>query len=176
MSSVNKAIILGRAGRDAEIRYLPSGVAVANVSLATSTKRKDKNTGEVIEETQWHRITFFDRLAEIAGEYVRKGGLVYVEGAIKYGKYTDKDGVEKPTTDIIASSMQLLGGREQGDGGQQQEPRQQQAPRQQGNGGYNNAPRQQPPAQNAAPRQQPPARQSSGFDDGFSDMDNDVPF
>ena len=163
MSSVNKAIIVGRAGRDAEMRHLPSGSAVTNVSLATSTKRKDKQTGEVIEETQWHRVTFFERLAEIAGEYIKKGGLVYIEGTIKYGKYTDKDGVEKPTTDIIANSMQLLGGRENGDGGQQQAPRQA-APQQ----------RQAAPQQRqAAPQRQAPQQRGGS---GFDDMEDDIPF
>ena len=112
MASVNKVILVGNCGRDPEIRYLPSGQAVANVSIATSSKRKDKNTGEMIEETQWHRVTFFDRLAEIAGEYVKKGRPIYVEGRLKYGKFTNKDGVEQNTSDIIATEMQLLGGRE----------------------------------------------------------------
>lgn len=164
MASVNKVILLGNAGRDAEVRYLPSGMAVANVSIATSKRKKDKQTGEVHDETQWHRLTFFDRLAEIAGEYVKKGNPIYVEGEIKYGTYKEKDtGVEKPTVDILVSSLQLLGNREQGQqGGQQNAQRQQ--------GGYNNAPRQQPP-QNAAPRQQPPASRG-----GFEDMDEDIPF
>lgn len=114
MSSVNKAIIMGNAGKDAEVRYLPSGKVVATVSVATSSKRKDKQTGDVIEETQWHRIQFFDRLAEIAGEYVKKGNPIYVEGRIKYGTYTDKTtGQEKQTTDILATELQLLGSRSQ---------------------------------------------------------------
>src|SRR5512133_4065252 len=112
MASVNKVILVGNCGRDPDIRYLPSGQAVANVSIATSSKRKDKQSGEMIEETQWHRVTFFDRLAEIAGEYVKKGRPIYVEGRLKYRKYTDKDGVEKSATDIIATEMQLLGSRE----------------------------------------------------------------
>ncbi|MDP3137660.1 MAG: single-stranded DNA-binding protein, partial [Burkholderiaceae bacterium] len=112
MASVNKVILIGNCGRDPEIRYLPSGQAVANVSIATSSKRKDKNSGEMVEDTQWHRVTFYDRLAEIAGEYVKKGRPIYVEGRLQYGKYTDKDGVEKNTVDIIATEMQLLGGRE----------------------------------------------------------------
>ena len=112
MASVNKVILVGNCGRDPEIRYLPSGQAVANVSIATSSRRKDKNTGESIEDTQWHRVTFYDRLAEIAGEYVRKGRPIYVEGRLKYGKYTDQSGVEKNTVDIIATELQLLGGRE----------------------------------------------------------------
>lgn len=155
MSSVNKAIILGHAGRDAEVKYLPSGKAVATVSIATSSRRKDKDTGETIEDTQWHRVQFFDRLAEIAGEYVKKGKSIYVEGRIRYGKYTDKDGIEKSTVDIIATEMQLLGGR---DDGQAQAPRQQAA-----------APRPQAaPQRPAAPRPAPA--------NDFLDMDDDIPF
>ena len=112
MASVNKVILLGNCGRDPEIRYLPSGQAIASLSIATSTRRKDKNTGESVEDTQWHRVTFYDRLAEIVGEYVKKGTPLYVEGRLKYGKYTDQAGVEKYTTDIIVSELQLLGGRE----------------------------------------------------------------
>ena len=117
MASVNKVILLGNCGRDPEVRYLPSGQAVANVSIATSSRRKDRNSGEMVEDTQWHRVTFYDRLAEIAGEYVKKGRPLYVEGRIKYGKYTDQSGVEKNTVDIIATELQLLGGREGGGGG-----------------------------------------------------------
>lgn len=113
MASVNKVILLGNVGRDPEVRYLPSGKAVANFSIATSTRRKDKASGETLEETQWHRITCFERLAEIAGEYVKKGKAVYVEGSIKYGKYTGNDGAEKSTVDILASSLQLIGGRDE---------------------------------------------------------------
>ena len=112
MASVNKVILVGNCGRDPEIRYLPSGQAVANVSVATSSRRKDKNSGEMIEDTQWHRVTFYDRLAEIAGEYLKKGRPVYVEGRLKYGKFTNKDGHEQNTVDIIATEMQLLGGRD----------------------------------------------------------------
>ena len=170
MASVNKVILVGNCGRDPEIRYLPSGQAVANISVATSTRRKDKNTGESIETTEWHRVTFYDRLAEIAGEYVRKGRPIYVEGRLKYGKYTDQAGVEKNTVDIIATELQLLGGREgmggpNGDSGDE--------------GGAAPAPRRmapspQRPAAAAAPaaRQAPPPRPASGFDD----MDDDIPF
>ena len=112
MASVNKVILIGNCGRDPEVRYLPSGQAVANVSLATSSRRKDKTSGEMVEDTQWHRVTFFERLAEIAGEYLKKGRPVYIEGRLKYGKYTDKDGVERNTVDIVATEMQLLGARE----------------------------------------------------------------
>jgi single-strand DNA-binding protein len=112
MASVNKAIILGNCGRDPEVRFLPSGKAVCNVSIATSSKRKDKESGETIEDTQWHRVTFYDKLAEIAGEYLKKGKQVYIEGRITYGKYTGQDGVEKNTVDIVATEMQLLGGKD----------------------------------------------------------------
>ena len=113
MASVNKVIIVGNCGRDPEVRYMPDGKAVANISIATTSKRKDQS-GQVIEDTQWHRVTFYDRLAEIAGEYLKKGSSVYVEGRLKYGTYKDKTtGVEKPTCDIVANEMQLLGGRDQ---------------------------------------------------------------
>lgn len=145
MASVNKVIIMGNCGRDPEVRYLPSGQAVANVSIATTSRRKDKSSGEVIEDTQWHRVTFYERLAEIAGEYLKKGKPVYIEGRLKYGKYTDKDGTEKNTCDIVATEMQLLGGRE----GEAPAP----AP----------APQQR---QAQAPRPAPrPAPAGSGFDD-----------
>jgi single-strand DNA-binding protein len=165
MASVNKVILVGNCGRDPEIRYLPSGQAVANVSVATSSRRKDKNTGETIEDTQWHRVTFYDRLAEIAGEYVRKGRPIYVEGRLKYGKYTDQAGVEKSTVDIVATELQLLGGREgmggPSDGGEEGSapPARRPAP----------APRAAAPA---AARQAPAPRPASGFDD----MDDDIPF
>jgi single-strand DNA-binding protein len=167
MASVNKVILVGNCGRDPEIRYLPSGQAVANVSVATSSRRKDKNSGETIEDTQWHRVTFYDRLAEIAGEYVKKGRPIYVEGRLKYGTYVDKaTGVEKNTVDIIATELQLLGGRE-GLGGAGEEGG--------GGGGYSRpaaAPRQAAPAPRPPAPAPAPARQSSGFDD----MDDDIPF
>ena len=168
MASVNKVILVGNCGRDPEIRYLPSGQAVANVSVATSTRRKDKNTGESIESTEWHRVTFYDRLAEIAGEYVRKGRPIYVEGRLKYGKYTDQAGIEKNTVDIIATELQLLGGREgmgvpgEGDEGGGAAPPRRMAPAA--------APRAAAPA--PAARQAPPPRPASGVDD----KDDDIPF
>lgn len=112
MASVNKVILMGNCGRDPEVRYMSNGKAVASISVATSSKRKDKNSGETIEDTQWHRVTFYERLAEIAGEYVKKGSPIYIEGRLKYGKFTDNAGVEKMTTDIIATELQLLGNRE----------------------------------------------------------------
>ena len=160
MASVNKVILMGNCGRDPEVRYLPSGSAVATVTLATSTRRKDKATGEMVEDTQWHRLNFFDRLAEICGEYVKKGTQIYVEGRLKYGKYTDKDGIERNTVDITVNEMQLLGSR-QGAGGSEGGA---------SVGGYSKpAPR--PQAAAAAPAA-PAAKASSGFDD----MDDDIPF
>jgi single-strand DNA-binding protein len=165
MASVNKVILVGNCGRDPEVRYLPSGQAVANVTLATSSRRKDKNTGETVEDTQWHRITFYDRLAEIAGEYVKKGRPIYVEGRLKYGKFTNKDGVEQNTCDIIATEMQLLGSREGmgGPGGGDEG----------GSSGYSRptAPASRPAAPAAKP-QAAVAKPASGFDD----MDDDIPF
>jgi single-strand DNA-binding protein len=166
MASVNKVILVGNCGRDPEIRYLPSGSAVANVTLATSSKRKDKSSGETIEDTQWHRITFYDRLAEIAGEYVKKGRPIYVEGRLKYGKYTGQDGIEKNTVDIIATELQLLGGRE-GMGGPA-------AGDDEGGGAPRRAapPTRQQPAPAAASQRPAAPKPSSGFDD----MDDDIPF
>ena len=109
MASVNKVIIVGNLGRDPDVRYMPSGDAIANIAVATSYKSKDKNTGEQKEQTEWHRISFFGRLAEIVGQYLKKGSSVYVEGRLQTRKYTDKDGVEKYATDIIAETMQMLG-------------------------------------------------------------------
>jgi single-strand DNA-binding protein len=111
MASVNKVILVGNCGRDPEVRYMANGTAVANISIATTSKRKDKNSGETIEDTQWHRVTFYDKLAEIVGQYVKKGSPVYVEGRLKYGVYKDKEGNEKPSTEIVATEMQLLGSR-----------------------------------------------------------------
>jgi len=163
MASVNKVILVGNCGRDPEVRYLPSGQAVATVSVATSSKRKDKNTGETVEDTQWHRVTFFDRLAEIAGEYVKKGRPIYVEGRLKYGKFTNKDGVEQNTCDIIATEMQLLGGRE-GMGGPS-------GGDEDGGGAPRRAPA--PASRPPAPAQRPAASKPST---GFDDMDDDIPF
>lgn len=162
MASVNKVILLGNCGRDPEVRYLPSGQAVANVSIATSSRRKDRNSGEMVEDTQWHRVTFYDRLAEIAGEYVKKGRPLYVEGRIKYGKYTDQSGVEKNTVDIIATELQLLGGREgMGGGGGM------------GGGDEGGAPAPRAATARAAA---PAASRAPQGKTGFDDMDDDIPF
>jgi len=174
MASVNKVILIGNCGRDPEVRYTPSGTAICNVSVATSSRRKDKASGESIEDTQWHRVTFYDRLAEIAGEYLKKGRPVYVEGRLKYGKYTDKDGIERNTVDIVAEQMQMLGGREGGGGGGDEGGG--------GSGGRYLAPRDgidgnedrnaSRPAARPAPAPRPAPKASTGFDD----MDDDIPF
>jgi len=168
MASVNKVILVGNCGRDPEVRYAASGMAVATVSIATSSKRKDKASGEMIEETQWHRVTFYERLAEIAGEYLKKGGSVYIEGRLKYGKYTDKDGVERNTTDIVASEMQLLGGRTGAGGGAGMGGG--------GEEGYTPAPRSAPPARSAPAARPASAPAASKPASGFDDMDDDIPF
>ncbi len=163
MASVNKVILVGNCGRDPEARYLPICQAVPNVSIATSSLRKDKSSGETIEDTQWHRVTFYDRLAEIAGEYVKKGRPIYVEGRLKYGTYTDKTaGVEKNTVDIIATELQLLGGRE-GMGN----------PSTGEDGGYSR-PAARPAA--AASGAAAPAQRAAAPAKGFDDMDDDIPF
>ena len=156
MASVNKVILVGNCGRDPEVRYAPSGSAICTISIATSSRRKDKASGEMVEDTQWHRVTFYDRLAEIAGEYLKKGKSVYVEGRLKYGKYTDKDGIERNTVDIVANEMQMLGGR---DGGM-------------GDGDMGGAPAPRSAPQRQAPAPKPAAKSSTGFDD----MDDDIPF
>ena len=157
MASVNKVILIGNLGKDPEVRYAPSGSAICNITLATSRQWKDKTSGEKQEETEWHRVVFYDRLAEIAGEYLKQGRPVYVEGRLKPRKWTDKEGVEKYTTEIVASEMQLLGSREgMGDGG--------------GEGGARSAPAARPATGGAAK----PATQKSST--GFDDMDDDIPF
>ena len=163
MASVNKVIIVGNLGRDPEIRYMPSGDAIANIAVATSYKSKDRNTGEQKELTEWHRISFFGRLAEIVGQYLKKGSSVYVEGRLQTRKYTDKDGVEKYATDIIAENMQMLGGR-QGMGGNDMDD----------GGGYEAAPSR--PAPRQAPPPAPAARPAPKPAPNFSDMDDDIPF
>ena len=114
MASVNKVILVGNLGRDPEVRYTAEGSAITSISVATTSTWKDRNSGERREETEWHRVTFFNRLAEIAGEYLKKGRSVYIEGRLKTRKYTDANGVEKYATDIIAEQMQMLGGRDSG--------------------------------------------------------------
>ena len=158
MASVNKVIIVGNLGADPETRYLPSGDAVCNIRVATTDKWKDKASGDMKEQTEWHRITFFGRLAEIAGEYLKKGSQVYVEGSLRTRKYTDKDGVEKYATDIRADTMQMLGSRSgMGGGGGDSAPREMREP----SGGGGGSAR--------------PAKAPAGGAK-FDDMDDDIPF
>jgi single-strand DNA-binding protein len=159
MASVNKVILIGNVGRDPETRYSPNGGAICNLSIATTRNWKDKASGEKREETEWHRVVFYDRLAEIVGEYVKKGRSLYVEGRLKTRKWQDKDGVEKYTTEIIAEEMQLLGSRDGGGGGGGFEG---------GGGGYSRE-----PAQGAA--RAPAARKPAAPQD-FENMDDDIPF
>ncbi|CAD6544622.1 single-stranded DNA-binding protein [Paraburkholderia sabiae] len=117
MASVNKVILVGNLGADPEVRYLPSGDAVANIRLATTDRYKDKQSGEFKEMTEWHRISFFGRLAEIVSEYLKKGSSVYIEGRIRTRKYQAQDGTERYSTEIVADQMQMLGGRGGAGGG-----------------------------------------------------------
>jgi single-strand DNA-binding protein len=162
MASVNKVIIVGNLGKDPEMRSFPNGDQVANVSIATTDRWKDKTSGEMKEATEWHRINFNGRLAEIVGQYLKKGSQVYVEGSLRTRKWTDKDGVEKFTTEIRADQMQMLGSR-QGMGGGASEG---------DDGGGYSAPRAAPAARPAPAAKPAPAKAASGFDD----MDDDIPF
>ena len=137
---VNKVILVGNLGADPETRYTQGGGAITSIRIATSESWNDKQTGEKQERTEWHRIKFFGKLAEIAGEYLRKGSQVYVEGSLRTDKYTDKDGIERFSTDIIANEMQMLGGRPGGEGGggggmSRERPERSSAPRGGGGGG-----------------------------------------
>ena len=150
MASVNRVTIIGNLGKDPETRYAPSGDAVTNITVATTETWKDKATGEKREATEWHRVVFFGTLAEIAGQYLKKGSQVYLEGKLKTRKWQDKDGAERYTTEINADEMKMLGGK--GDGQQSEPQRQQQAPQ----------------------RQQAPQKPASGG--GFDPMVDDIPF
>ncbi|WP_079420478.1 single-stranded DNA-binding protein [Thiomonas intermedia] len=166
MASVNKVILVGNLGRDPETRFAPSGAAICNITIATSRNWKDKASGEKREETEWHRVVFYDKLAEIAGEYLKKGRPVYVEGRLKTRKWTDKDGIEKYTTEIIAEEMQLLGGREGGGGGGGADDDGYSRSREAESG---RAPSRPAPSRAPAPAASKPASD-------FSDMDDDIPF
>ena len=122
MASVNKVILIGNLGRDPEVRYMPDGGAITNISIATTDVWKDKGSGEKQEKTEWHRVAFFGRLAEIAGEYLKKGSQVYVEGSLRTRKWQDKDGQERYTTEIVASEMKMLGSRGGGSENMSREP------------------------------------------------------
>ena len=156
MASVNKVILVGRLGKDPEVRYLPDGGAVCNITLATSETWKDKNSGDKQEKTEWHRVTFYRKLAEIAGEYLKKGREVYVEGRLETRKWQDKEGKDRYTTEIIANEMQMLGGRPSG-GSESMDRETKAAPADAGGGGAKPAP-------------------NKGGGASFDDMDDDIPF
>ncbi len=178
---INKVILIGNLGNDPEIRYLPNGGAVANLSLATSESWRDKNTGEMREKTEWHRVVLFGKTAEVAGEYLRKGSQVYIEGQLQTRKWQDQSGQDRYTTEVVVQGfngvMQMLGGRGQG-GGQHQCSSQQQ---QQGGWGQPQQPQQnmnqQPPQQQAAPQpqSQPQSQPQQQYND-LPDFDDDIPF
>ncbi len=155
MASVNKVILVGNLGKDPEVRYAPSGDAIANVTLATTENWKDKN-GEKQEKTEWHRVSFFGKTAEVVGQYLRKGSQVYVEGRIQTRKWTDKEGQERYTTEIVADKMQMLGGRS-------------------GSASMDNdsAESRRPAAARPAPTSNSPAKSSGS---SFDDMEDDIPF
>ncbi len=169
MASVNKVILVGNLGRDPETRSFPDGGSICNVTIATSRQWKDKASGDRQEETEWHRVVFRDRLAEIAGEYLKKGRSVYVEGRLKTRKWTDKDGAEKYTTEIVAEVMQLLGSREGMGGGDEGG-----SGHEAGGSGGERMPTSRPAAQRPATNRPAPAAQKSST--GFDDMDDDIPF
>lgn len=171
---VNKVILVGNLGQDPETRYMPSGNAVTNISIATSESWKDKQTGEQQERTEWHRVAFFNRLAEIAGEYLKKGSKVYIEGSLRTRKYQAQDGSDRYSTEVIASEMQMLDSRGDnmgGGGGYQQQqggayPQQGGQQQNRGGGNYNQQGGGQPPQQQ---QQSAPPMDSGSFDD-------DIPF
>lgn len=162
---INKVIILGTLGQDPEVKYMPSGGAVCNLSLATSEQWNDKATGEKKEQTEWHRVVIFGKLAEVAGEYLRKGYQVYVEGKLRTRKWTDQSGVEKYTTEIVLQPMngvmQMIGGKSSDNGNQQSQQRQQSGSNQQSGWGKP----QQPSNTSKPPANEPPM-----------DFDDDIPF
>ena len=157
---INKVILVGNLGNDPEMKYTQGGMAVCSLSLATTSVRKDKD-GNQVEKTEWHRVKLFGKLGEIAGEYLKKGRQVYIEGSIRYDKFTGQDGVEKYFTDIVADEMQMLGGGGEGGGG--------------GAGGSRaERPSRPPQRQESAPRREPAPSKSNEFDADFAD--DDIPF
>lgn len=167
MASVNKVILVGNLGRDPEVRYSAEGAAICNVSIATTSTWKDRATGERREETEWHRVVFYNRLAEIVGEYLKKGRSVYVEGRLKTRKWQDKEtGADRYSTEIVADQMQMLGGRDSGGGDAGF------------GGGYGGEQQGGGMRQQQRPQRQAPAAPAAGAPaaGGFADMDDDIPF
>ncbi|OHE83635.1 MAG: single-stranded DNA-binding protein [Lysobacterales bacterium RIFOXYA1_FULL_69_10] len=162
---INKVILVGNLGNDPEMKYTQGGMAVCTMSLATTSVRKDRD-GNTQEKTEWHRVKLFGKLGEIAGEYLKKGRQVYIEGSIRYDKFTGQDGVEKYFTDIVADEMQMLGGGAEGGGGGGGSYR--------GGGDRSERPSRPPQRQESAPRREAPPAKSSDFADDFAD--DDIPF
>ncbi len=164
MASINKVILIGNLGADPEVRYAPSGSAIANVTLATTRNWKDKN-GEKQEATEWHRVVFYDKLAEIVGEYLKKGRQIYVEGRLQTRKWQDKEGHDRYTTEVVAQEMQMLGSRSGGDTGMDSAP----TPASRGQ-------------ESARAKSGPPLREDKNAPvkptggSGFDDMEDDIPF
>lgn len=199
---INKAIVIGNLGADPEVRYAPSGTAIANLSLATTDQWKDKQTGERQERTEWHRIVLFNKTAEIAQQYLTKGAKVYIEGRLQTRKWQDQSGIDRYSTEIVANDMQMLGG--DGGGGQRQQPQPQQGgyqqppmpgqpapqqppqqpqqqmppqqPQQQQAPMGGSAPQQQPPQQQAPAQGQPGGNQGAPGPGSFDDFDDQIPF
>ena len=155
MASVNKVILIGNLGADPESRFDSSGGAICNIRIATTETWKDKNSGERREATEWHRVSFFGKLAEIAGQYLKKGSQVYIEGSLRTRKWQDKDGKDQYTTEIRADEMKMLGSRQGGEGGGETH---------------------RPTQQQSAPKQQRPQQNAGGAQGGFGDFDDDIPF
>ncbi|QSN61574.1 MULTISPECIES: single-stranded DNA-binding protein [unclassified Caballeronia] len=174
MASVNKVILVGNLGADPETRYLPSGDAVANIRLATTDRYKDKASGEMKELTEWHRVAFFGRLAEIVNEYLKKGSSVYIEGRIRTRKWTDQSGQERYSTEIVADQMQMLGGRG-GAGGGDDGGYSRSAPMERSGGGGGRAPSGSGGGR-AGGSGGGASRPSAPAGGGFDDMDDDIPF
>ena len=161
---VNKVILVGNLGKDPEVRYTPGGSAVANVTIATSDQWKDKQSGERQERTEWHRVVFFGRLAEVVSEYVKKGQQIYIEGSLRTNKWQDQSGNDRYTTEIIANEMQMLGGRSGGGGGGFDQGMDQSAPQQ----------RQAPQTQSGSQQNAPASAPAQGG--AFEEFDDDIPF
>ena len=161
MRGVNKVILIGNVGQDPEVEHMPSGGAVTNISVATTERWKDKNTGQVNEKTEWHRIVFFNKLAEIAGEYLRKGAKVYLEGSLRTRKWQNSEGKDQYTTEIVASEMQMLDGKSESNGPNRYQQQYQPAQQQQ----YQQQQYQQPRQQNQGSAQNGGHQQGNQFDD-----------
>lgn len=176
MASVNKVILVGNLGADPETRYMPSGDAVTNIRLATTDRYKDKASGEQKETTEWHRVAFFGKLAEIAGEYLKKGSSCYIEGRIKTRKWQDKDGKDVYSTEIVAEQMQMLGGRGGSGGGEGGGGGGYSREASGGGGGGSYGGGRSGGGQGGGERAPAPRRQQQAPSNGFEDMDDDIPF